>query len=206
VSTERTMEQLHEWMGDSVARVHRAIRNMREATPGFASNTPGNGDAPGGSGGGNTYIVERFALQGRSIDQDDAVRDLARLNDLARQLTPMIRESRDIVLRWGYTTAGEYDPRPRRQAGRATEGDSNRARWCSSCERLGKAEPVGERGRRGMCDWCATFEDREKILPPLALLDMRHRGSRITPALVERLRREERIAPKPKKNRPKRRR
>lgn len=204
MNTERTLEQLHEWMGDVTSRVHRAVINLNEVTPGFSANTPGNGDVGGGSGSG-TSITERLALND-DLAKDHALQDLNRLKDVTRQMTPLVREARDIVQRWGYTTAGEYEPSPRLRSARPTEGDTNRAKWCTSCARLSKAEPVGDRGRRGMCDWCASFEDKERILPPLALLDMRHRGSRITPALVERLRREERIAPKPKKNRPKRRR
>lgn len=206
MSTERTLEQLHVWMGESVARVHRAVRNMREVSPGFPEKTPGNGDPPGGSGGVSTTLAERMAVAGRSITNDDALADRARLDDLTRQMRPLISEARDIVLRWGYTTAGEFDPSQRRRPGRPTEGESNRDRWCRSCERLEKAEPIGEKGRRGLCRWCADFEDSEKILPPLALLDMRHRGERITTAAVARLKREGQIAKPARPARKKRRR
>jgi hypothetical protein len=206
VSTERTLEQLHVWMGESVSRVHRAVRNMREVSPGFPEKTPGNGDPPGGSGGVSTTLAERMAVAGRSITNDDALADRARLDDLTRQMRPLISEARDIVLRWGYTTAGEFDPSQQRRPGRPTEGESNRDRWCRSCERLEKAEPIGDKGRRGLCRWCADFEDAEKMLPPLALLDMRHRGERITTAAVARLKREGQITKPARPARKKRRR
>ena len=207
MSTERTLEQLHAWMGDVVARMHRATRNMREVSPGFSAKTPCNGDPGGGGGGGSTSIVERLVLEGEVIN-DQAGLDLARLDDIARQLRPLVSEARDICFRWGYSTAGEFDPAPTPRPGKPTEGEANRARWCTSCSRLQKAEPVGEKGRRGLCRWCADFQDAEGQLPPLALLDVRHRGARITTATVDRLKREGQIetAPKPKKPRPKRRR
>ena len=108
MNTERTLEQLHEWMGDVTSRVHRAVLNLNEVTPGFSANTPGNGDVGGGSGSG-TSITERLALND-DLAKDHALQDLNRLKDVTRQMTPLVREARDIVQRWGYTTAGEYEP------------------------------------------------------------------------------------------------
>jgi hypothetical protein len=212
VSTERTLVELNTWMGDAVARVHRAVRNMREVSPGFASSTPGNGSPGGGSGGGSTSTVERLAFAGsddlgRSVHDDDSVRDLARLRQVVKDLTPLVRETRDICQRWGYSTAGEYELGERRQPSHASAGpDVGRTKWCRSCARLHTMVPVGDKGRRGLCRWCADFEDAEKVLPPLALLDLRHRGGRITTALVQRELKTERQAAGMPKARKKRRR
>lgn len=211
MSTEQTLIELNTWMGDAVARVHRAVRNMREVSPGFSSSTPGNGDPPGGSGGGGTTsIVARLAFAGsddlgRSISNDDAVRDMDRLRSITKDLTPLVREARDICQRWGYSTAGEYEFGERRQPSHAsTESDVHKAKWCRSCARLHTMVPVGDKGRRGLCRWCADFEDAEKVLPPLALLDLRQRGGRMSEALVRRELKNERQAagqPKPRKKR-----
>ena len=208
MSTEQTLIELNTWMGDAVARVHRAVRNMREVSPGFSSSTPGNGDPPGGGGGGGTTsIVARLAFGGsvdldRSIAQDDAVRDMERLRSITKDLKPLVREARDICQRWGYSTAGEYEFGERRQPSiPSTESEVHKAKWCRSCARLHTAVPVGDKGRRGLCRWCADFEDAEKVLPPLSLLDLRHRGGRITTALVQRELKAERPAAKSRKKR-----
>ena len=205
MSITEDFARLTEWMGDASARVHRAVRNMREVSPGFPSSTPGNGSPGGGrwTPGADT-IVERLAMSGEhvgTIDRDDALADLRRLEDIARQMRPLVREARDICMRWGYSTAGEFHVGERRQPGRPTEGDTNAAKWCTSCARLQKAEPVGDKGRRGLCRWCADFEDAERTLPPLALLDLRHRGARITSAVVAQLKKEGQVAPRPRKKR-----
>jgi hypothetical protein len=184
MSTEDTMVVLHEWMADVVGHVHRAVRNMQEVSPGFSSSTPGNGDPGGGSGGGSTSIVERLVLD-RTLARDDAVRDMDRLREVSRLLQPLVRDARDICQRWGYSTGGEFTPGARARQARPTEGEFNRAQWCTSCERLRLAEPIGAKGRRGLCRWCADFEDAEGMPPPLTLLDLRHRGGRITRAAVD---------------------
>jgi hypothetical protein len=182
MSTENTLVLLNEWMGDAAGHVHRAVRNMREVQPGFPASTPGNGDPGGGSGGGANSIVERLAF---TLGRDDAIDDLERLDRIVRALYPLVRGARDICQRWGYSTSGEFVSGGRTRQARATEGEFNRAQWCTSCERLRLAEPVGAKGRRGLCRWCADFEDAENMPPPLALLDLRHRGGRITRAAVE---------------------
>ncbi len=205
MSISEDIVKLTEWMGDASTRVHRAVRNMREVQPGFPTSTPGNGSPGGGrwTPGADT-IVERLALPGDrvgTIGRDAAVADLDRLHDIARQLRPLVREARDICVRWGYSTAGEFHLGERRQPGRPTEGETNAAKWCTSCARLSKAEPVGDKGRRGLCRWCADYQDAEGAMPPEALLDLRHRGARITTAVVEKLKKEGHIAPRPRKKR-----
>jgi hypothetical protein len=215
VSTEQTLIELDRWMGDAVARVHRAVRNLQEVSPGFSSSTPGNGSPGGGSGGGgsSSSIVARLAFGSsddlsRSISDDAAVHALERLRALVREMTPLVRETRDICQRWGYSAAGEYETGPRRQPSMpSTETEQARAKWCRSCARLQHMVPVGEKGRRSLCRWCADFEDAEKVLPPLSLLDLRHRGGRISTALVQRELRADRgaVAVKPKSRKKKRR-
>lgn len=169
------------WLHDSAARIHPALRNLRELQPGFPSSTQGSGSVGGGSGGFGPSIVEQLA---GTIDSDDAVRDLARIRDLEKHLMPRIRELHDLTLRWGYRRSGEYDPTAPSPRPNATEGDTNRERWCTSCERIKVAEPVGEKGRNNRCRWCTDFVATYRSLPPLAILDARHRGIRITEALV----------------------
>ena len=169
------------WMHDAAARIHPAIRNLRELQPGFPSTTPGNGSVGGGSGFSSSSIVERLA---GTVDSDDAVRDLARIRELQRVLEPKVRELHDLTLRWGYRRAGEFDPgAPSPGPGKA-EADHNRERWCSSCERVKVAEPVGEKGRNGRCRWCSDFVAQYDVLPPIEILDARHRGIRITEPMI----------------------
>ena len=67
--------------------------------------------------------------------------------------------------------------------------------WCSSCWRDNRhCEPVTRRTTtdgtvgaplvRGLCRWCADFRRAEKMLPPVPLLELRHRGVRITEGQV----------------------
>jgi hypothetical protein len=128
--------------------------------------------------------VERLALTD-GIENDDALRDLARIRTLVRELSPKVSELRDLTSRWGYRTAGEYNPgAPSPRPAGDSEAASNRDRWCSSCERIKVAEPVGPKGRNGRCRWCDDFVNERGDLPPLSILDARHRGIRITEAML----------------------
>lgn len=177
-----TLIELNRWMGDVAAHAHRATRNLRDTAPGFPTTTPGNG-APGGGSGPTGSIVERLAIEGDGLNADDSLTAAQRLKQLTRQLEPLIRETRDLCLRYGYSAAGEYENNPRRPTP-ATEAPDGK--WCQSCARLQTMEPVGDKGRRNLCRWCADFQDAERILPPLTVLDHRHRGGRMSAVFVQR--------------------
>lgn len=65
------------------------------------------------------------------------------------------------------------------------------AGWCTSCWRdHGYYEPVamrpnGERRYRDHCLWCGNFLAANDVLPPMELLEARHRGERISSTMVE---------------------
>jgi hypothetical protein len=172
------------WFNDAAARIHPALRNLRECQPGFPSTTSGSGSV-GGGGGPSKSITERLALSETSIDNDDAVRDLARIKQLARDLEPKVRELSDLASRWGYRTNGEYRPdAPGPRAAGDRESESNKQRWCSSHARAEITEPVGSTGRNGRCRWCDDFLRHHETLPPINILDARERGIRITEAII----------------------
>lgn len=74
----------------------------------------------------------------------------------------------------------------------ATPGDE----WCRSCWRDGKhCEPVARRSNgqawyKGLCRWCGQARKDLGAEPPLWLIERRHRGERVTAAMMERARQE----------------
>ena len=78
-------------------------------------------------------------------------------------------------------------PEPRTDI-EATPGED----WCRSCWRDGKYhEPIGQRANgqpyyRGLCRWCGQLAKTiGAALPPLDLVERKHRGERITDGMVE---------------------
>jgi len=63
--------------------------------------------------------------------------------------------------------------------------------WCVSCYRDGGycvpiTEDRGVRVYKDVCRWCGTFKRAEGVDPPLELVRARHRGDKITTAMVRR--------------------
>lgn len=61
---------------------------------------------------------------------------------------------------------------------------SDDAIWCKHHSALGFSEPVGDSGRRGLCQWCEGFEREHRCLPPKPLLDRKARGERLNSAQI----------------------
>jgi hypothetical protein len=201
VSAAVEIERLAQWMMEAAAEAHRAVRNMREAGPGFPSSTPGSGSVGGGGGGPRESIVERLALGGE-LSTDSAMVDLDELGRLVAELRPRVDRLRTVTQRWGFAVTGEWEPVRRPRPGKPTEHAVNAERWCTSHERIGVAEPVRA---RGLCRWCGEFEAAQQMLPPLGVLEAHARGQRITTALIEQFRVVE-TPPKKPRNRKKKRR
>ena len=195
------IERLAVWLSDAAADAHRALRNMREAGPGFPSSTPGSGSVGGGGGGPRESIVERLALGGE-LSTDSAMVDLDELGRLVAELRPRVDRLRTVTQRWGFAVTGEWEPVRRPRPGKPTEHAVNAERWCTSHERIGVAEPVRA---RGLCRWCGEFEAAQQMLPPLGVLEAHARGQRITTALIEQFRVVETPARKPRNRKKKRR-
>lgn len=185
VAVEDQVDDLCKWLSDARAKTFPAFRNLREIQPGFSSTTPGNGDPGGGSGGHGPSIVERLVDDDGNMRPDDAATDLASATLLLRRMKTDIRDYRDIMQRWGYSTAGEHHVGERVQPGRPTEGSANREQYCSHHEKYNIAEPIGAKGRGGLCGWCYSWQAAEGELPPGNLIDARSRGMRITTAMVD---------------------
>lgn len=164
---------LCEWMQDARLRVLPAFRNLREVQPGFPSTTPGNGDPGGGSGGHGPSIVERQFDENGNRRPDDAEVDLDRARELLARMKSDVRDFRDIMLRWGYTTAGEHHVGARYQP---TVHDGKAAAERSGCThhaKFGIHEDLGSKGRGGLCGWCYTFQAEEGELPPASFIEIR---------------------------------
>ena len=92
---------------------------------------------------------------------------------------------RSLTARWGYRTAGEWNPLATSPQGKPTEHESNAGRWCSHHARHGISEVVGAGGRGGLCGWCYSFQaEHAAKLPPLDLLTAKAEGRRISQAMV----------------------
>ncbi len=73
----KPVEQLIEFesmLHESVQRVGRAVRNLRQEQGGYSSTTPGNGSPGAGKGGGPTVAIDRPGSEPGRLPQDAAVR------------------------------------------------------------------------------------------------------------------------------------
>ena len=161
----------------AVTRLPAALRNLDACQPGFPATTPGNG-SPGGSVGGNgSSRTETLAL--RDVSHDTALADRAAVDKLVRRIAADTAVLSAITDRWGWQQAGEVDHSAApRYAGQVPTTD---VRWCVSCARVQHAETTW---RGDLCRWCDDFKRVEGQVPPTDLLDARHRGQRITAAMV----------------------
>jgi hypothetical protein len=185
MAVEDKVDQACKWMQASRTKVLPAFRNMRELQPGFSSKTPGNGDPGGGGGGHGPSIVERLVDDNGTMMHDDAMADLALATELAERMYKDTRDFIDLMHRWGYTTAGEHNLGERRQPGRPTEGEANKAKWCSHHAKFNQAEPLGPKGRGGLCGWCYEFERAEGELPPASFIEYRRSHTNLTTAMMD---------------------
>lgn len=73
--------------------------------------------------------------------------------------------------------------------------------WCHSCHRDNKhCQPIAERfASKRECNFCGSFRQTYKRLPPLSILDAHHQGRRITTADVMRALAQERAEEKARK-------
>ena len=181
----RTAQRAHlaaAWTPDIAARIDATLRNLEDHAPGFPSTTPGSVSV-GGGGSSTSSRTETLALMG--IDADDAMRDHAAIVKAVESMYAAADVLHTLTARWGYRTAGEWNPLATSPQGKPTEHESNAGRWCTSCARIHVMEPVGVKGRAGLCRWCYDFQTLHAgKLPTHALLDARHRGVKVTETLI----------------------
>lgn len=120
-----------------------------------------------------------------AVSGDQAAGDLRRLRKLLEMHCRVIHEATVIAQRYPAQATQRADIP-------ATPGED----WCRSCWRDGKYhEPVTRRANgtpyyRGLCRWCGQLaRDLGTTLPPLELVERRHRGERITEGMVAQHRR-----------------
>ena len=153
---------------NTLALLSAALREMRDAMPGYPASASGaDGDGGGGDGGSST---ERAAL-GFSPARQERGRLLALLGDIGIRT----HELADITRRWGQHHGAT--PSDRKGLGLVRERDEL---WCSHCRQHGHLEPRDERHR--LCAWCRSFQRANGCLPPKALLELHWAGRRITEA------------------------
>jgi hypothetical protein len=170
------------WADDIAARIHATLRNLDDHMPGFPATTPGSGSV-GGGGSSTASRTEALALDG--LARDDALRDR---QDLIRAVGAFYASAdllHTLTARWGYRTTGEWNPAATSPQAKPTEHEVNAGRWCTSCARVHVMEPVGTKGRSGLCRWCYDFQSLHVgKLPTHGLLDAHHRGVKITEAMI----------------------
>jgi hypothetical protein len=181
----RTAQRAHlaaAWAPDIAARIDATLRNLEDHAPGFPSTTPGSGSV-GGGGSSTSSRTETLALMG--IDADDAMRDHAAIVKAVDAMYAAADLLHTLTARWGYRTAGEWNPLATSPQAKATEHESNAGRWCSHHARHQMAEPVGAKGRGGLCRWCYEFQaEHGTKLPPLDIIVAKAEGRRITQSMV----------------------
>lgn len=184
MGVEDLVHELCESLITARSKTIPAFRNLREVQPGFPSTTPGNGSVGGGSGGHGESIVERMLDEDGNMRPDDAAADLETATELIHRMKPLVRDFRDLMIRWGYTTSGEYQPGKRHQP--SVHGGQPVAErdCCSHHLKFSMFEPLGAKGRGGLCRWCYDFQHAEGVLPPSSFLEHRARGGTVTTAMV----------------------
>lgn len=146
---------------------------------------PQRGEVGGGGGEAGAEDRKLEAIQraraARHFDEwradldtiDDLVQSLLRRIDVACPPHPDEVKNR---------RTGDLDP--------VTAADVAAAGWCASCWRNDQQMVPIEKDRHSMrfyrdyCRWCGGFKAQHKIEPPVALLELRHAGRRITEADV----------------------
>lgn len=120
--------------------------------------------------------------QKRSQDVDS--RDLRNLiNTVAR----LYRETHY----WATCAADTRNP-PKRPDLKSAGIITTDPKWCTSCLRLNHCEP--RHGTHARCSWCSSFHATYNVDPPTQLLDAKHRGVRITEAMINKALKRERVA------------
>lgn len=111
----------------------------------------------------------------RFVSHDQQQRD-RRLLERATQT--VFREATavyDVATRWGQPAA---EP---------VEADAPDDMWCRSCWRDDKHhEPISVGRYKAWCRFCGDWRAANKRLPPVEILEARHRGQRITTQMVDR--------------------
>lgn len=156
----------------TLTHLSAALREMRDAMPGYPSVASG-ADSDGGGGDGSSS-TERAAL-GHSEARQARGRLLALLGDISIRT----HELRDISTRWGQHHGAR--PSDRKGLGLVRERDDL---WCQHCQQHGHLEP--RQGERRYCGWCYSFLRANGQLPPKALLEIHWQGRHITEADVAR--------------------
>lgn len=150
-----------------------ALREMRDASPGYPPTASG-ADSGGGSSGEPGSITERAALSFSPARQERG-RMLALLGDISIRS----RELADIAKRWGE----HHGARPQDRKGLGVVSVDN-PMWCIHCQQHGHLEP--RQGERRYCGWCYSFQRAHGVLPPKALLEIHWAGRNITERDLER--------------------
>ncbi len=183
----RQVELAHAATGRLLERLTEARRNMVNAQGGFP---PGQGfDGGGPSDRYETVwmpdeegVQEQVKVRVPTNDRvgetvareqaDDASTDLADTDKLVKRIAADVTFVDRLFEKWATKT------------GPRGLGDLEDL-WCVSCHRDHKhCEPVSDR-YKGLCRWCGSYKGEYGHLPPLALLERRHRGERITQQMVQ---------------------
>lgn len=135
-------------------------------------------------------LAEQLDCAGDVIDQpSDPVgeaaitddRTTAHRNEIIRRLRSITRDVHELHAITALYPADPFEPASASGPG----GD-----WCRSCWRDGQYhQPIdrdkdGDPYYAGLCRWCGDFNSKERFLPPVEILNHRHRGERVTEGMV----------------------
>lgn len=164
-----------------IVAIHRAIINA-QAGPRSANLEPHRGDryeiVQTVEGPMRARIPTNDPTGEASLEPDVATVAATRLDKLLNQADNVMRDLLAMQDEW----------LPKQGADKPTEEGPGED-WCRSCWRDNKhCEPACDR-YAGLCRWCGDFRAVHKTDPPMPILRARHRGERITTAMVDRYRR-----------------
>lgn len=152
---------------ESEARLNIAIGLLQDAWHRLNDDAPG---FPAGheAGSGDTTQPERTHLT-----RDQAFTDHRALQAALRDNLRTSTLIYDITSRWGIRRIDVEGQLP--------------VEWCVSCYRDNRHCEPAARGRyKGLCRWCGDWQKDYEDVPPLKIVEARHRGQRITTAMAER--------------------
>lgn len=161
-------------LNESAARINIAVGLIQDAWHRLDDDSPGFPGGHEGSGSGASQ-PERTDLA-----RDQAYADLRALKQALQENLRSSTRIYDVASRWGIRSVEVEGQLP--------------VEWCASCYRDNKhCEPTAHGRYKGLCRFCGDWRAAHKIVPPLEIIEARHRGRRITSVMVQRALAQQRI-------------
>lgn len=186
MTTADNLANAHEMLTEIVARHHAFDQRTSDQRAGYASNTNSDGGGTSELTGPERIMDIAYGDNGNGRDPDPATTDRATYRATIAKIHTEIRGLHHLSLKYVPTQA-RMDHADSSVPDRETVGVDGKPLWCRHCLTHGHRSPCDiRRPNMSLCRWCADWQLAQKTLPTAELLDVHHRGGRITDAMIQR--------------------